>query len=308
LEESNIPERFTNSQEARSALDTLCERMMRFTEALSAFYSGPNNILPASIKSSGTTFAKQLQQWDTAFKPLLESRRIPGVSNTERAGINVLKMIELMTTILFRMGFSTSEKDFDNFNPPFKEIVDLATEVVVDEELSLALARCGDFSKCKHRQRTNNSDLGMHFPGMAHHGPANGFPPGNSYLHIKASFALDLGIVPPLFVVATKCRDRRLRREAIRLLMSSPRREGMWDSILCGKVGAWIMEVEEEGLAPFDPFNPLSFRQVVEADRRVMVKEIDFDLQAREATLRCGTRGAREGDLDPRAKETHVHW
>lgn len=82
----------------------------------------------------------------------------------------------------------------------------------------------------------------------------------------------------------------------------------MWDSILCGKVGTWIMEVEEEGLAPFDPFNPFSFTQVVAEDRRVMVKEILFDLQQREATLRCGTRGAREGDMDPRAGETHVSW
>jgi hypothetical protein len=82
----------------------------------------------------------------------------------------------------------------------------------------------------------------------------------------------------------------------------------MWDSILCGKVAKWIMEVEEEGLAPFDRFNPLSFSQVVGEDQRVMVKEILFDLQKREATLRCGTRGAREEDDDPRAKETHVSW
>ena len=206
------------------------------------------------------------------------------------------------------MGYSTSEKDFDNFLPLFKEIVELAKEVVVDEELSLAQARCGDVSICRHRHKATNVGLGMQFPGMASHGPAMGYKVEDSYLHIKASFALDLGIVPPLFVVATKCRDRKFRREAIRLLMSSPRREGMWDSILCGKAAAWIMEVEEEGLMPFDAFNPLSFTQVVGEDQRVMVKEILFDMQQREATLRCGTRGAREEDMDPRAKETHVFW
>ena len=308
MEDPNFPERFTSSREARSALDSLCERIMRFNESLSAFYAGPNNILPSSIKSSGLGFRTQLQQWASAFEPLLQSRRTPGVSNTERAGINVLKMIQIMTTVLFLMGFSTSEQEFDNFIAPFKEIVELAKEVVVDEELSLAQARCGDVSECRHRHKSTNAGLGMQFQGMASHGPAFGNRPDDSYLHIKPSFALDLGIVPPLFVAATKCRDRRLRREAMRLLMSSPRREGMWDSILCGKVAAWIMEVEEEGMAPFDLFNPLSFAQVVGEDRRVMVKEILFDLQKREATLRCGTRGARENDLDPRAKETHVSW
>ncbi|KAG0648633.1 Aspercryptin biosynthesis cluster N [Hyphodiscus hymeniophilus] len=307
MEDPQIPDHFVNSQEARSVLDSICERIMRFQEALSAFYAGPNNILPSSIKSSGQGFRTQLQQWDAAFEPLLQNRRTPGISNTERAGIDVLKMIQLMTTILFLMGFSTSEKDFDNFLPLFRGIVELAKEVVVDEELSLAQSRCGDSLECRHRHRPNNSGSGMQFLGIASHGQTS-YLPEDAYLHIKASFALDLGIVPPLFVVATKCRDRKLRREAIRLLMSAPRREGMWDSILCGKVGTWIMEVEEEGLGAFDPFNPRSFTQIVAEDQRVMVKEILFDLQRREATLRCGTRGAREGDTDPRAGETHVSW
>jgi len=127
-------------------------------------------------------------------------------------------------------------------------------------------------------------------------------------LHIKASFALDLGIVPPLFVVATKCRDRRLRREAIRLLMSSPRREGMWDSILCGRASQWIMEVEEEGMSYFEMWNPLAFNERVAEDKRVMVKEILFDLQRREATIRCGTRGTNEWDRDGKARETMISW
>jgi hypothetical protein len=279
---------------------------MRYQEALSSFYSGPNKILPKSVQSSGAGFRTQLQQWGAAFEPLLQGRRNRGVSNTERAGIDVLKMIHLMTTILFMMGFSTSEMDFDNFTSQFREIVELAKEVVVDEELSLAAARCGDLNNCRHRQRQMGA-MQNHFPGLASHAPM-GYKPEESYLHIKASFALDLGIVPPLFVVATKCRDRKLRREAIRLLMSSPRREGMWDSILCGKVAQWIMEVEEEGMRDFEIWDPVGANEMVKDDRRVMVKEISFDLQRREATLRCGTRGAREGDPDPRGKETFVSW
>ena len=307
LEDPHIPRLFTTSQEARSVLDSLVERLLRFNEALSAFYAGPNNLLPSSIRSSGLGFKTQLQQWATAFEPLLQNRRTPGISNTERAGIDVLKMLQLMTTILFLMNYSTSENDFDDFYLSFKEIVDLAKEVVVDEELSLAQARCGDYSNCRHTRQAINSGLGVSFPGMLNHGSTS-YRPEEKCLHIKASFALDLGIVPPLFVAATKCRDRRIRREAIRLLISSPRREGMWDSILCGKVATWIMEVEEDGLAPFDPFDPQSFKQVVGEDQRVMVKEILFDLQQRKATLRCGTRGAREEDSDPRARETHVSW
>jgi hypothetical protein len=305
--DADIPLTFTTSQEARQALDSLCERIMRFNELLSSYHPGPNNILPKSVQSSGHGFKMQLGAWSSAFQPLLEARRHPGVSNTERAGIDVLKMIHLMTTILFFMGFSTTEMDFDNFAFQFKEIIELAKEVVVDEELLLAQERCGNENKCRHK--TNRSGGGVNrpqFPGLASHQP--GYQEEDGFMHIKASFALDLGIVPPLFVVATKCRDRKLRREAIRLLFSSPRREGMWDSILSGRVGEWIIEIEEEGLSPWErPWGKAAMEKV-EEERRVMVKEILFDLQRREATLRCGTRGAREGDPDERARVNHIWW
>lgn len=301
--DAHIPETFNTTLEARLALDSLCERIMRYQEVMSGFYSGPNKIIPESVRSTGAGFEDQLRQWGLAFDPILQDRR--GRENTERAGIDVLKMLQLMTLVLFLMGFSTSEMHFDNFVGHFHEIVELAGELVADEERSLAVARCGAEKNCRHKRQMVGTHSHMSGTESAF---AMGYEEENSYAHIKASFALDLGIVPPLFVVATKCRDRKLRREAIKLLLSSPRREGMWDSILCGKVAEWIMEVEERGMRRFESWDPVGANEVVKSERRVMVKEISFDLQRREATLRCGTRGAREGDPDPRARETFVSW
>ena len=284
--ERPMPAVFVNIQDARSALHALQQRLALFNEALSSHYAGPNGILPDQIQSTGLSFRRQLEAWQTAFSPLLLNRRKPGVTNTERAGINVLRMTQLMTTILLIMSYSTSEKHFDNFSNEFREIIQLATEVVVDEELALATARCG--RDCRHRPK--------------HHGSVS----GSSYSHIKASFALDLGIIPPLFVVGTKCRDRKMRREAINLLTSTPRREGMWDSVLCARVADWIMSIEEEGMRPYDA--KCKSMEVVQDAKRIMVKEILFDMQLREATLKCGTRGARHGDIDPRARVTHIFW
>jgi hypothetical protein len=56
----------------------------------------------------------------------------------------------------------------------------------------------------------------------------------------RAIFAMDM--------VAKKCRDPTIRRGAISLLMSRPRRELFWDSIIAGKVCSWVVEVEEEGM------------------------------------------------------------
>lgn len=64
----------------------------------------------------------------------------------------------------------------------------------------------------------------------------------------SSRFSLDIGIVPPLHVVATKCREPNIRRKAIDLLFRSPRQEGMWDGVLSARIGRWIMSCEEDGL------------------------------------------------------------
>jgi len=46
----------------------------------------------------------------------------------------------------------------------------------------------------------------------------------------------DVGIIAPLFFVATKCADSALRLEAIEILASRPRREGMWDAEVAIKI------------------------------------------------------------------------
>ncbi|KAE8443324.1 hypothetical protein EG329_001967 [Mollisiaceae sp. DMI_Dod_QoI] len=71
-------------------------------------------------------------------------------------------------------------------------------------------------------------------------------------LHLPRNkrFSFDTGIIPPLHVVATKCRDPAVRREAIDILFASPRQEGMWDGVLSARIGRWIVTCEEEGLPP----------------------------------------------------------
>ena len=57
-------------------------------------------------------------------------------------------------------------------------------------------------------------------------------------------FALDVGVVIPLYLVGIKCSAISVRQEAIELLQTYPRREGLWDSVVAGAVVKWILEVE----------------------------------------------------------------
>ena len=62
----------------------------------------------------------------------------------------------------------------------------------------------------------------------------------------KGDFAFDTGLVPPLYFVATRCRVPWIRREALSLLSSKPRQEGVWNSGMLSKIAEHIILVEED--------------------------------------------------------------
>ena len=59
-------------------------------------------------------------------------------------------------------------------------------------------------------------------------------------------FTMDLGIVHPLFFIATKCRNWSLRRRAIVELRRAGR-EGVWEGPIMAVVGERIAQIEESG-------------------------------------------------------------
>lgn len=73
-------------------------------------------------------------------------------------------------------------------------------------------------------------------PLIARHGRSPG--PGN--------FHFEMGIISPLHLVAWKCRWPHLRRKGLALLLSSSRRECLYDATLYHAVFSRIMAIEEE--------------------------------------------------------------
>jgi len=327
---ATLPLEFMSLVEARIAWDKLAERMLRFNETLFDFHNqtGPMGILPRHLKQYGRGFKNQIECWSDAFEPILASRSGPIVSFQEKAAIAVLKMFQIMGQILFLMTFSDSESAFDMFEPQFKTIVELALELVGDEERRAAVQRCSDPTQCNHRSR-----MPEFFGGHEY-----------SAYHVKPSFSADMGIIPPLYVVATKCRNHMIRRQAIQLLRSSSRREGMWDSQLCARIGVWVTSIEEEedpvpspdastksrnSSVDFGDNVPLGpggnarwelrrksipglpgrpTKRSVPEEKRVMVQSVDFDLQARFAKLSVGTRGIQPNAPDLRSRQTQISW
>lgn len=64
----------------------------------------------------------------------------------------------------------------------------------------------------------------------------------------KPAYSFDMGILPPLYYTAVRCRDPIIRRKALALLSASPRREGVWDSLVLAAIVRWVIGEEESDL------------------------------------------------------------
>jgi hypothetical protein len=106
----------------------------------------------------------------------------------------------------------------------------------------------------------------------------------------KKTFSIDLGIIVAINIVYNMYSDRAIRREALNILRSSPRREGVWDSVLTAGIDTWLMDLEEE---------PLWDGYTVE-DVVVKMEKIDVDVKARTATLECSRKVGRMEKSHPR--------
>lgn len=300
---------FESLAEARLASDRLCLALLLFVERLYTAKTDPSYVLPSSWKKYGMGLKERLAAWSEAFEPILASRLLPDTSHIEKSGIAALKMFQTNAHIIFLMLFCDNELQFDAFMPHFKLIVDLGWEVVGADEMRYAMGCCSP--ECLPQ-----------YPAFAKATlPPGTYRPGG----LKPSFSADLGIVAPLYVVATKCREPFLRRQAIQLLKSSARREGMWDSGLASNIATWVMQIEEQGVeggggaavpAALDPRNPMAgypdcegiMQRTIPDERRIMVKAADFDLRARYADITVGTRAVHNGSLDVRSKKTRITW
>ncbi|OAA49754.1 hypothetical protein BBO_01389 [Beauveria brongniartii RCEF 3172] len=309
---------FETLAEARLASDKLCMALLMFVEQLHAAKTNPSYVLPAAWKKYGMGLKDRLTAWSDAFEPILASRFHPNMPYIERAGIAALKMFQVNANVIFLMLFCDNEVQFDSFMPHFKLIVNLGWEVVSADESRFASA------EQRHHAITPSQP---HY--YAHGGTKGAFKAGKyggAGRRLRPSFSADLGIVPPLFVVATKCRDPWLRRQAIQLLKSSARREGMWDSELTSNIATWVMQLEEQGVPgggaaavppAFDPRNPGAggyadahgvVQRSIPEDRRIMLKAADFDLRSRYADIVVGTRAVYNGNQDVRLKKTRISW
>lgn len=235
-----IPQAFSSAAEARDCLEF-------YTHAFTvgSGTSDIHNTAPMDIDIQQTdqinSYLSVFTQWSDALDALIEkSNKMPV---NEKAALQVLQIERLILTTSVDLILQRTTIDFqmmwDKYNHIFTQIVDLAQSMLEMVERSNAEATATR----------------------------------------KPYFTLDLGIVGPLYDIARRCRDPKIRRRAIGLLFAYPRQEGMYDGVLAARVAERVVEIEEAGLG-----NVTSCADVPDWARISDVHPI-FDLEKKKAVL-----------------------
>jgi hypothetical protein len=98
----------------------------------------------------------------------------------------------------------------------------------------------------------------------------------SSHYASETRFHFDIGIVPALFLVGSRCRVDSVRRRAIDMLINANYREGIWDAPAVGHVARWLRSLEVEGVEDGNP---------VPEEKRVVLTAINIDLYNKRAIL-----------------------
>lgn len=112
----------------------------------------------------------------------------------------------------------------------------------------------------------------------------------------QPSYHFHLNVVPPLFVLLLRCRDRDLRRDALELLRKS-QIDGPWDRFMVAKIGEWIMEIEDDGC------DETSMRPIPE-HARVKLTKVIIGMEEKKVVVQCVKRTFHAGLPSLEWKET----
>lgn len=94
----------------------------------------------------------------------------------------------------------------------------------------------------------------------------------SSRMVVRPTFSLALGIIPVLFLMASRTADPHMRNRALALLAQCNRREGFWDSRLAARVVERIVALRDLGLSSRPADDPDSDTKVTPQFRLVDIK------------------------------------
>ena len=101
--------------------------------------------------------------------------------------------------------------------------------------------------------------------------------------------AFEMGIIPNLYFLASRCRDPSLRRQALHLLRLGPRQEGIWHRDVLGSIAERIMTMEEIG------YQNVQRSADIPRSARLSILNTTIESAQRTVTMHCCRQQSEEG-------------
>jgi hypothetical protein len=116
---------------------------------------------------------------------------------------------------------------------------------------------------------------------------------GSGIFKRTGQFSFDMGVIPPLYFTASRCRDPSIRRRALSILSANSRQEGVWNSDMLAKIAERLICIEEDGI------ERVTSSDDVPATSRVSVLNATvYSEQQRVLLELCRPKGNVNGELD----------
>ncbi|MCJ1390371.1 hypothetical protein MMC18_003230 [Xylographa bjoerkii] len=213
---------FPTVPEARTCHDYLTKGTLSFVQESYDYASDAHHCV--KLERWRAVLQAQHRCWRARFE-LLMNASASDMSGQEIRGSQILQIISVNATILLSTCMSLEQSSFDSHTKHFSNIVSRASLISEWPYCTNAIVTC-----------------------LAHSSL-----PAASLLKPRPSFAFEMGVIPPLYFTALKCRDRIIRRQAISLLSTTlPRKEGLWDARTLAKAARHVMNVEEASMQKFE--------------------------------------------------------
>jgi hypothetical protein len=209
---ANFLERmFCSINDAWQELEQLFSSIFMLAQQAHKFQVSGSTLIdyPLSLSKCQQQIQSDLSQWLDTYSRSQGNLQIEYPWEMAR---HLLSEYHSMATIMVSTALSNVESSYDSHTPDFLSI--LNHSIAMDK-----------FSAANKREPTPLK-LSRNVMDMSHS-------------------IVDIGWIPPLFYTALKCRVRRIRAHAIKLIESASHREGIWDSKIASRVARKVIEIEE---------------------------------------------------------------
>lgn len=217
-----MPTNFRSSDEARDYYN-FCISALCYHAKKSATVLTPEQLSAENHMEQYQPFMAAVayfKQWQHAFETFQQTSKALTDSTTgevrDHRQCVVMDMHNFALQIMIPSFSFKTEMEFDYYTHLFENIINNASYLLTNTSTS---------SSPSQKYSNQNPSSPRYYPKF------------------------DIGLIPPMFLTALRCRDPLIRRKAIALLGKGPRQEGVWNSDMVASIARRVLAIEEKNLS-----------------------------------------------------------